>query len=148
MGLQNLDAILQKVLNINISNIPGAGAAGAMGAGCMAFLGAELSSGIQFIIDVSGLEEKIKMSDIVITGEGCIDDQSTQGKVVSGIAHLCQKHQKPLILVGGIATISEKNLNKLHPKSLFTIKTEGMTKEEAMRDVGKRLIEIGQEIAP
>lgn len=145
-GLQHLDSLFQKDLKKDISQTKGAGAAGALGAGCLAFLNAEIKSGLEFIIETTKLENEIINSDLIITGEGRIDDQSIKGKVVSGIADLCKKHNKKLILVCGESTINAENLSKLYHSALFSISEKGMSKEQAIREARVRLKKIGKEI--
>jgi glycerate kinase len=145
-GLLHLDNLFKRDLNKDISLTKGAGAAGALGAGCLAFLNAEIKSGLKFIIETTKLENEIINSDIIITGEGRIDDQSIKGKVVSGIADLCKKHNKKLILVCGESTISAENLSKLYHSSLHSISEKGMSKEQAIKEARVRLKKNGKEI--
>lgn len=145
-GLLHLDNLFQRDLNKRIAQTKGAGAAGALGAGCLAFLNAEIKSGLEFIIETTKLENEIINSDLIITGEGRIDDQSIKGKVVSGIADLCKKHDKKLILVCGESTMNSENLSKLYHSFLFSISEKGMSKEQAIREARERLIKIGKEI--
>ena len=83
------------------ANFPGAGAAGGLGAGAVWGLQAQLKSGFQSIAALTGLEDKVQACDLVITGEGSLDAQTWQGKVVSGVWHLAQKHSKPLVILAG-----------------------------------------------
>ncbi|MFP4177639.1 MAG: glycerate kinase [Acholeplasmataceae bacterium] len=84
--------------------VPGAGAAGGFGFGAMAFLKADIHSGIDYMIRLLDIEEKIKESDVVIVGEGRLDRQTRYGKAPYGIARLAKKHQKRVI---GIFAVSE-----------------------------------------
>jgi glycerate kinase len=93
--------IIKSDLGIDIKNIPGAGAAGGLGAGLMAFLGAQLRSGIDIVIDASELEKHIKDTDIVITGEGKIDRQTIYGKTPIGVARTAKKYGIPVIAFAG-----------------------------------------------
>lgn len=102
-GLQHLDQVIQKDLGCQVAHIPGAGAAGGMGAGCMAFMGARLKPGIECVLDTVGFDAMLDGADLVITGEGRIDSQSVHGKVISGIARRTKPRHIPLLaLVGGI----------------------------------------------
>lgn len=102
--LQSLDQTLQRELGLSIGQMPGAGAAGGMGAGCVAFLGAELKSGIEAILDMVKFDQLLEGTDLVITGEGRIDSQSIHGKVISGISKRTSAKQVPLVaIVGSIA---------------------------------------------
>ena len=102
--IDHLHQVIQKDLGISVAHFPGAGAAGGMGAGCMVFLNAQLKSGIDCVLDTIGFDTILKGTDLVITGEGRIDRQSIQGKVISGIAKRTKPRGVPLIaVVGSIA---------------------------------------------
>lgn len=85
-------------------DLPGAGAAGGMGFAFSAFLNGTLESGIQIILEQTGLEERIRCSDLVITGEGKLDGQTVMGKAPIGVAHLAKKHGKQVIAFAGCVT--------------------------------------------
>ena len=107
--LRSLDETLQRELGLSLSQVPGAGAAGGMGAGCIAFLKAELKSGIEAVLDMVEFERHLEGADLVITGEGRIDSQSVHGKVISGIARRTNPRKIPLVaIVGGIADGAEE----------------------------------------
>lgn len=102
-GLAHLAEIVARDLGLPVAELPGAGAAGGMGGGCVAFLGAELKSGIACVLDTVGFDRLLEGADLVITGEGRIDSQSVRGKVISGIARHTSAQNIPLVaLVGGI----------------------------------------------
>lgn len=103
-GLKKMDIAIQASLNRSVAELPGAGAAGGMGGGCVAFLGAELKSGIECVLDTVGFDAILRGADLVITGEGRIDSQSVHGNVISGIAKRTKPLHIPLVaLVGSIA---------------------------------------------
>ncbi len=91
---------LLKDRGIDLQKIPGTGAAGGLG-GAIALLGGQLTSGFDLIADLVHLEQAIADSDFVLTGEGHLDHQSSQGKVVSGVAKLAKKHGKPCVALVG-----------------------------------------------
>lgn len=107
-GLTNLVTVVKQKLKTNYSNIPGAGAAGGLGYGLLTFANAQLISGIDFIMQISNFEAKVKQADIVFSGEGSIDNQLLFGKALHGIANIAKKHKKPLHLFGGI--VKEREL--------------------------------------
>lgn len=96
-----LDNKIQEVLGISMTNFPGAGAAGAFGAGTVAFLGATLKPGIQAVLDTVKFDELLNDTDLVFTGEGKLDSQSLRGKVVIGIAQRAKARNVPVIAVVG-----------------------------------------------
>ena len=103
-GLRHFGDVIRSQLGIDVSRMPGAGAAGGMGAGCVALLGGTIQSGIDAVLDVTGFDRQLEGADLVITGEGRIDSQSADGKVVSGVARRTRAKGIPLIAIaGGIA---------------------------------------------
>lgn len=131
-NLENFGKVVEDTLGISLLQYPGAGAAGGMGAALLAFLDAELERGIDIVIEATQLERKIMDSNLVITGEGKIDDQTQFGKTPYGIATLAKKYNKPVIAIaGGIgedaSVLYEKGID-----SIFSIVNKPMTLEEAM----------------
>ena len=101
-GLRHLAEVIKRDVGVDVAEIPGAGAAGAMGAGMVAFFGSRLQMGIETVLDTVGFDEAIKDADVIFTGEGKIDSQSLRGKVVIGVARRAVKQAKPVIaIVGG-----------------------------------------------
>ena len=100
-GLFNLAEVIKKDLNIDVLDLPGAGAAGGMGAGAAAFFGARLVMGIEAVLDTVGFDALAADADLVVSGEGRLDSQSLRGKVVIGIARRTKALGVPLIAVVG-----------------------------------------------
>ncbi|MFV9567791.1 glycerate kinase [Thermoanaerobacter mathranii] len=132
-NLEHYGKLLEKYFNKRIIDVPGSGAAGGLGAGLMAFLNAQLKSGIEIIIEALKLEEKIKEADIVISGEGKVDFQTAFGKTISGIAKLCKKHNKPFIVIAGTVEDIEK-LYEIGVSSVFSIMEKPMSLEDAIKN--------------
>jgi glycerate 2-kinase len=136
--------IIEKQLGISISHIPGAGAAGGLGGGLLAFLNARLKKGIDIVIETTRLEDYIHDADLVITGEGNIDFQTQYGKTPFGVAKIAQKYNIPVIaLAGGIG----KNATVLYEKgfnSIFSVVDKPMSLEEAIKR-GDKLLEDASE---
>lgn len=101
-GLRHLAEAIRRDMGVDVAEMPGAGAAGAMGAGMVAFFGARLQMGIEAVLDTVSFDSAIADADIVFTGEGKIDSQSLRGKVVIGVARRAARQGKPVIaIVGG-----------------------------------------------
>lgn len=105
---QRLDAalarygqVLEDTFGQDFAALPGAGAAGGLGAGLMAFCGARLRPGVDVIFDLLRLEDEIAVSDLIFTGEGRADATSASGKLLSGIGRLALRHRKPVIALAG-----------------------------------------------
>lgn len=99
--LEHFAGRIREQLGKEVSLTPGAGAAGGLGAGLMAFLDARLARGFELVAETAQLEEKIRKADLVVTGEGKIDRQTQYGKTPFGVAQLARKYGKPVIAVAG-----------------------------------------------
>ena len=113
MGLKNLAHVLKQQTGKNVSDIPGTGAAGGIAAGLLPFFDVRMKKGIEVITEASGIENEIPGADLVITGEGKIDDQSNEGKVVGYVAALAKKYSVPCIGMCGITELDEMGIEKL-----------------------------------
>ena len=125
-GLAYLAKIIKRDLHIEVKDIKGAGAAGGLGAGSIAFLQSKLTKGIDVILDTIKFDELVSKADIVFTGEGKFDSQSLHGKVVMGVANRSQKYKTPVIVVTG--AIGE-NIQEAYNKgitAIFSINKEPM----------------------
>lgn len=125
-GLAHLAKIIKRDLHIEVKDIKGAGAAGGLGAGSIAFLQSKLTKGIDVILDTINFDELVSKADIVFTGEGKFDSQSLHGKVVMGVANRSQKYKTSVIVVTG--AIGE-NIQEAYNKgitAIFSINKEPM----------------------
>ena len=125
-GLAHLAKVIKRDLHIEVKDIKGAGAAGGLGAGSIAFLQSKLTKGIDVILDTINFDELVSKADIVFTGEGKFDSQSLHGKVVMGVANRSQKYKTPVIVVTG--AIGE-NIQEAYNKgitAIFSINKEPM----------------------
>ena len=103
-GLRHMADVLKRDLNFDSEDLPGAGAAGGLGAGAAAFLNAELRSGIDIVLDEFSFDKFAANADVVITGEGRFDSQSTNGKVMSGVCKRAAKAGAKVYAVCGCAS--------------------------------------------
>ncbi len=131
-GLKHFGNVLQKQTGIPVAQLSGSGAAGGIGAGLVALFGAKLKSGFDTIAALTGLEEQIRAADWVISGEGKLDRQSLQGKVVDGLAKLCKQHDKPLTLFVGKNELREQDIADLGIKQVYAILAAAKDMEDAM----------------
>lgn len=100
-NLQHYAKIIKSDLNKDVASVSGAGAAGGLGAGLMAFTTCKMRQGVDIAIEVTKLEEKVKSADYVFTGEGGTDFQTKFGKTPYGVAKLGKKYHKPVISLAG-----------------------------------------------
>jgi glycerate kinase len=90
--------------------VPGAGAAGGLGAGALAFFDADLMPGVDAVMEATGLEQALSGADWVVTGEGRFDEQSLRGKVVAGVAEVARRSRVPVAVIAGSSTISPERV--------------------------------------
>jgi glycerate kinase len=100
-ALESLADVVTSDLGCDFRHEPGAGAAGGIGFGLMSFCGAKMRSGFDVVAEVLGLAGRIAASDLVITGEGRLDDQTLDGKGPAGVAALARQHGKPVLAFAG-----------------------------------------------
>ena len=146
-NLAHYAQIISKELQVEVANLPGAGAAGGLGAGLVAFLGAKLIPGIQMVIEASKLEDKLEGCDLVITGEGKLDGQSAGGKTPVGVAKLAEKHNIPVLAVGGSIAEDADVLYQHGIGAMLSIAPGPISLEKAIADGEKLLEEAGQRAA-
>ncbi|MBR5309125.1 MAG: glycerate kinase [Clostridia bacterium] len=139
--LANFARLTRTVKPTADENYPGAGAAGGMGFAFMSYLSGKLTSGISLVMSMTGIEEHIKGSDIVITGEGRLDSQSANGKAPVGVASIAKKYGKPVIAFSGCTTADAGVLNSSGIDAFFPILkapcslSEAMDKKNAARNL-------------
>jgi len=139
-GLANFDRVLQRDLGKSVGQVPGAGAAGGLGAGLMALLGGRLVSGIELVLDVLEFDAKAKGAQLIITGEGKFDAQSAFGKVPMGVAQRARSLGVPVVVVAGSVLPSADVLHGEGVTAYFSILNQPMTLKEAM-ERGAELVE-------
>lgn len=155
-GMENYARVMEKSTGIHIGSLPGTGAAGGISAALKVFCNAELKSGVETILELIDFYSILEHTDLVITGEGRVDGQSAQGKVLAGIGEYCKKAGVPAIAIaGGMGEGSEeiykKGILSVMPSvSGFLSEKEGLERaEELLKDAAKRMftfIKIGMDI--
>ncbi|MCW5517291.1 glycerate kinase [Muriicola sp. Z0-33] len=119
-GLEHLHKIVKHQFKVSHADLPGAGAAGGTAYGLKTFAGANFISGIDFIMELAGVESLLSTEsiDCIITGEGRIDDQTLQGKLINGVLNLGKNHNIPVIAIcGALAT----NMGELQEQGLAAV---------------------------
>jgi glycerate kinase len=100
-ALGHFAAVVHRDLGIDVRELPGAGAAGGLGAGLVAFLGARLRPGVDVVMEAVGFRDRLARADLVVTGEGSFDRQSLQGKVPGGVLRSAAEHRVPVVILCG-----------------------------------------------
>ncbi|MFW5893763.1 MAG: glycerate kinase [Verrucomicrobiota bacterium] len=145
-GLRNLAERIEVDLGCSgIAELPGAGAAGGLGAGAVAFFNAELSPGVSTVIKANGLKEALSGADWCITGEGSFDDQSLDGKVVSGVAEAAREQQVPVVVFAGRVKADMSKCRKHGIQQAIATHAADMPMEEAIRRESEDLSDTATE---
>jgi len=145
-GLRHVSQIIQTQYGIDISTIKGGGSAGGVAAGLYGLLGARVQNGFDYMSDLISLEDQIKKADIVVTGEGQLDEQSLSGKVIGKIAQICYDYKKPLIALVGNNTLREQQTKRSHINEVLSITSIAKNTEDAMFNAGIYLQKLASSI--
>lgn len=132
-GLENFANLIKNIKNIDVQTINGTGAAGGIGGAFVSFLNAKLESGIDIILKKLNFEEIIKDADLVITGEGKIDFQTSMGKTPVGIARIAKKYNIPVIAIAGSVADDAEEVHKNGIDAYFSIMNYPISLNEAMK---------------
>lgn len=132
-NLMHLSEKIKEFIGINVANIPGAGAAGAMGAAVVAFFNGELKSGINTVLETVKFNNHLINCDVVFTGEGKVDSQSIQGKVISGVSKAAQKKNVPVILIAGSIGDGAEKTYSIGVSAIFSINQKPMEFDKAKK---------------
>ncbi len=138
--------VINEQLGKDVSSIAGAGAAGGLGFGLLAFLNANLQKGIELVIEYTRLEDLIKGADFVFTGEGSIDGQTLFGKTPYGVATIASKHSVPVIAFAGRVGSEVEDLYDNGFTAIIGILKEVSSLEEAMKNGEENLASAVQNI--
>lgn len=139
-ALAHFAKVSEEKLGEDYSNYPGTGAAGGLGFALIAYCKAKFAAGIDIVLNVSGFEKELQDADLVITGEGRIDGQSVQGKVLFGIGTRAKEQNVPVIAIGGAVRSDSEALLDHGITAMFSIANGPMTLDYAMEN-GPELIE-------
>ncbi|MFD2637893.1 glycerate kinase family protein [Piscibacillus salipiscarius] len=131
-GLRHFAEVVEKELNLDIHSEPGSGAAGGLGAAFSGFLKGTLESGVELILDLINIEQYFDDCDLVITGEGKLDRQTSMGKVPVGVAKRAKAYNIPVIALAGAVNQDELQLNDAGIAGCFSIIQSPITIREAM----------------
>jgi len=142
-GLQHLNTIVIKKKSRDLSTLAGAGAAGGTAFGLMAFFNAEFLSGIDFIFDLMQVDKllKEKKFDYLLTGEGSIDEQTLNGKLIDGVLRLGDRHRLPVIAFCGKVTLSKDKINRIQGFQVIETAKKGKSLDFNMENAYQHLFE-------
>lgn len=146
-NLRHYAAVLERDLGQKIDDVPGAGAAGGLGAGLLAFLQAELKRGVDIVIEATSLLEAVRDADVVITGEGKIDGQTIYGKTPIGVAKAAKKYGVPVIGIAGNVGADSQVVYEHGIDALFSIVPGVTTLENAFANASEYVERAAKNVA-
>ena len=156
-NLGHFAALIKRTLNVDIDSPPGAGAAGGMGAGLLAFTNATMKRGIELVVEATKLDDYMKGASLAITGEGRVDFQTAFGKTPSGVAASARRHGVPVVAIGGGLADDANGVFQHGIDAILSATANPMPLDAALQkarqylqDAGERaarLIVVGQKMA-
>ncbi|WP_192458814.1 glycerate kinase [Musicola keenii] len=146
-ALQHYAGVIRRQLDMDVEHVPGAGAAGGMGAALQAFCGAELRRGIEIVTEALGLDALVKDASLVITGEGRIDSQTIHGKVPIGVARVAKRYNKPVIGIAGSLSADVGIVHEHGLDAVFSVLYNICSLEEALDNAADNVRMAARNIA-
>lgn len=131
-GMKHFARLLRDTCGLDIAFLPGSGAGGGTAGSCLAFLAADLQPGIEMIKNYLHFDQRIREADLIFTGEGKIDAQTTQGKVISGILSSARRQHIPVIALTGHASETDDTLYRAGLTAVFSIHSAPVSLEQAL----------------
>ena len=146
-SLEHYALIMERDLGVSVHDVPGAGAAGGMGAALLGYLNARLEPGIEIVMDAVDLAEKVKGANLVITGEGRIDGQTAQGKTPVGVARIAKSADLPVVALAGSVGQGVDAVYSQGIDALFPVVHGAVTLEQALKKGKENLIRAARNLA-
>lgn len=145
-SLAHFAQVIESRLGVAVNDVPGAGAAGGIGAALKGFLNAEFRPGIAIVIEQSGLDAAAQWADVVFTGEGSIDFQTKFGKTPAGVAETAKRHGKPVIAVAGHIGTGIDELHEVGIDAVFGIAPGAASLSELLADAAANVTRTTEQI--
>lgn len=147
-GLENLVQVVKNDLEMDVARHPGTGAAGGSGYGLKVFCNASFIPGVRLLVQLSNIQEALETGniDLIITGEGSIDSQTSSGKLVKGISDLGRTYNIPVIAICGVNQLDEVASKELGLHTVFSVSDLAQSKEDSLSNAGKYIRHLTSEI--
>jgi glycerate kinase len=145
-ALRHFAEVVREQLGIDVAELPGAGAAGGLGAGLVAFARGSLRPGVDLVADACHLAERINGADLVITGEGKLDGQSIHGKTPIGVARVAQRAGVPVVAVAGVLGDGYEAVYDFGIATVYALSTGSTSRDYAMAHAAELLAGVGETI--
>jgi glycerate kinase len=136
-GLRHFFTKVRNQIGVDVLNVPGGGAAGALSAGLMAFLDGHIQSGIDLVLEFNGFDQQVQDADLVITGEGQMDEQTIHGKAPIGVAQRAGQYGVPTVAIVGGLNVDDALLHEAGFQAALPIVTRPMLLDDALRNAAE-----------
>ncbi|GAB3929153.1 glycerate kinase [Larkinella terrae] len=136
-GLRRLAGLIHEQFGVDLAEVPGAGAAGGLGAGALFFLNATLKEGVKVVMEQTHFVDHLRDADLVLTGEGKIDNQTLQGKLINGIALEAKKSGIPVVALCGTLDANPQDIRALGLTAAFSVLTHPQSLDEALANASE-----------
>ena len=145
-NLSHLADVIERDLGMDVRGLPGAGAAGGLGAGLVAFLGAKLRPGVEMVLETVKLEQHLVDAALVITAEGKLDGQTAYGKTPVGVARLAKRFGVPCVALAAVLEAGYETVYWEGVTACFAIADRPMSKQESMDRAGELLTKTAENV--
>lgn len=145
-ALAHFARLIESRFGVDVGDVPGAGAAGGIGAALKGFFGAEFRSGVDIVIEQSGLDEAVRWADVVFTGEVAIDAQTGFGKAPAGVAGVAKRYGKPVVAVAGCVGVGIDGLHGLGIDAVFGIAPGASSLNDLLADAAANVTRTTEQI--
>jgi glycerate 2-kinase len=145
-ALRHFSHVARRDLDVEVNHMPGAGAAGGLGAGMVAFLGASLRPGVDIVLEAVSFREKLEGADLVLTGEGQMDFQTVFSKAPIGVAKLADDRGIPVVGISGSLGSDYQKVHEHGIDAAFAITNRPMTLDEASANVAELITDSAEQV--
>lgn len=140
-GLAHFSSLVSLSADLEISQVAGSGAAGGIAVAGIGLLGAKIQKGIATFLEITHFDEHLTNADLVITGEGKLDSQTLQGKVVDGVAKAASKYKKTVVALCGICEIERAEWSKMGINEVLPLKTPELSTAYCMENASELIVQ-------
>lgn len=145
-GMENYANVTEKFTGIRLHDKKSAGAAGGLAGGLIAYLGAEVKSGIDSVLEIIDFSTEVEKSDVIITGEGKLDEQSLHGKAVCGVCKVARSHSVPVYVIAGCTTLEKSDYESIGIKGMETLLADSSSVEDSIFNARAHTINVARKL--
>ena len=145
-ALGHFAEVVERRLSVDVADVPGAGAAGGIGAALRGFLDAGFRHGVDVVIETVGLPDAVRWADVVFTGEGSIDAQTRYGKTPTGVAETAKRYGRPVVAIAGHVGEGIDELHAVGIDAIFGIAPGAATLQNLLEDASANVERTAEQV--